>query len=60
MPYCTLCQKEVNQLHYDIEQWILDTIRENHPHWVAEDGSCEPCVQYYGGLNGSKTGPPEN
>ena len=60
MPYCELCQKEVDQLHYDIEQWISDTIRREHPHWVAEDGSCEPCIKYYGGLSEIKTGPSED
>lgn len=50
MPYCTLCDKEVDQLHYQMEQWLIDTIRREHPGWVAEDGSCEPCIRYYDSL----------
>jgi len=58
MPYCTLCQKEVDQLHYEIEQYILDTIRKEHPNWIADNGSCEPCMRYYDGLNDFKIIPP--
>jgi len=55
MPYCSLCKKQVNQLHYDIEKWILDTIIREHPDWVDKDGSCQRCINYYESLDKIKT-----
>lgn len=59
MPYCTLCQKQVDQLHYQMEQWLLDTIRREHPQWVAEDGSCQPCLRYYDNLKDIRIDTPD-
>lgn len=29
------------------EKHIIDRIKEAHPEWVAQDGVCKPCAQYY-------------
>ncbi len=57
MPYCALCEKQVDQLHYDIEQWILNTIVKNNPKWVEKDGSCMDCIAYYRSLDNIQTDP---
>ncbi|MFZ5801306.1 MAG: hypothetical protein ACOY3D_08060 [Candidatus Omnitrophota bacterium] len=48
---CPLCKKEVNdkllQTCVDAEKWVVEQIREHHPDWVAKDGSCPQCLEYY-------------
>jgi len=51
-PTCPLCGKSTDSLHHEIEQQLLATIRQHNPHWVAEDGSCLPCLEHYGKLSG--------
>jgi len=31
----------------EIERYILNAIRRNHPEWVASDGTCRKCWEYY-------------
>ena len=34
----------------EIKDFLTDMIRADHPQWVADDGSCAPCDEYYEGL----------
>ncbi len=29
------------------EDHIITEIKKSNPHWVAENGACAPCVEYY-------------
>lgn len=29
------------------EQYMLEVIKNEHPEWVEEDGSCRRCEEYY-------------
>ena len=29
------------------ENYVINLIRNEHPEWVAEDGSCSRCEEYY-------------
>ena len=31
------------------DQHVIDQIKKEHPEWVAEDGVCKPCSEYYRG-----------
>ena len=46
------------------QQHVIDQIKKSHPEWVAPDGACRPCVEYYekamhGELGKSNIGPKE-
>lgn len=28
-------------------QHVIDKIKQSHPEWIAENGACKPCVDYY-------------
>ena len=30
-----------------LKRHTIEWIKRNHPEWVAEDGSCEPCLRHY-------------
>ncbi len=54
---CPLCHRTMERnlvlflRHTD--QHVIDQIKKEHPEWVAEDGVCKPCSEYYQGqLNG--------
>lgn len=51
MQTCSLCGKQADIVHIEIEQYILDVIKEAHPGWVKEDGSCAACIDYYNNLD---------
>ena len=48
---CPLCEKTMERnlvLYLDHTQaHIMDRIKEEHPEWVAADGVCAPCREYY-------------
>ena len=48
---CPLCGKQMDRdliLFLDhTNQHVIDRIRRSHPEWIAENGACEPCVEYY-------------
>ena len=48
---CPLCKQQVARdlvLFLDhTNQHIIERIQEAHPEWVAKDGGCQPCVEYY-------------
>lgn len=51
---CPLCKKETDdkliQTCVDAERWVIDQIRKHHPGWIAGDGSCAKCMEYYSKL----------
>ncbi|MGI9534247.1 MAG: hypothetical protein ACR2NW_04805 [Thermodesulfobacteriota bacterium] len=51
MEKCTLCENEVDSITHIAEQWLIDTIRDKNPDWVAEDGACQKCIDYYKSLD---------
>jgi protein-disulfide isomerase len=55
---CPLCKKEVDekliQTCADAEKWVVGQIKKNHKDWVAADGSCPQCLDYYRKLGESK------
>lgn len=59
-PYyqCPLCSRKMERnliLFLDhTHQHVIDRIKDAHPEWVASDGICKPCEDYYRGqLDGS-------
>jgi len=32
------------------EQYVLDTIRYEHPDWIDQNGECQKCYAYYESL----------
>jgi len=48
---CPLCENVVEEkdftYHHQIEEVLIDLIKKNHPQWVAYDGACPKCVEYY-------------
>ena len=46
-PHSQVVDKEVTSLHREAERFVLDFIRQTHPEWVREDGSCPKCLAYY-------------
>ncbi len=48
---CPLCGKKTSRdlavyLEHTQEH-VIDVIKKKHPEWVAKDGTCRPCVEYY-------------
>jgi hypothetical protein len=48
---CPLCGREMSRnlaVYLDhTQQHVIDQIKKEHPEWVAEDGACKPCAEYY-------------
>ena len=48
---CPLCGRQLERellLFLDhTNQHIIDRIKESHPEWIAENGVCPPCLDYY-------------
>lgn len=44
---CSLCEKNTDSLSHIAEQWLIDKIRADHPDWIANDGACPKCIEYY-------------
>ena len=48
---CPLCGRQMERdLVLFLEHTnshVIDKIKKSHPDWVAEDGACKPCVEYY-------------
>ena len=48
---CPLCNDAVDKLlyrfHIDSERKVFESIREQHPDWVENDGVCGRCVDYF-------------
>ena len=53
---CPLCGERVPRSHLaqhlerdaeELRRHTLRMIRRSHPDWVAENGSCKKCVEYY-------------
>lgn len=51
MDKCNLCGNETDSLTHQIEQTVIKMIKNANPEWVAEDGSCQPCIEHYQGLD---------
>lgn len=51
---CPVCKKEVEQdmikTCEDAKEWVIKTIKRDHPEWVSSDGSCHKCMAYYNSL----------
>lgn len=66
-PYqCPLCGRRIRRdlvLYLDhTQEHVMEQIKKEHPEWVAKDGVCRPCAQYYrmqmkGELGESNLGP---
>jgi len=51
MEKCALCNNEVESITHIAEQWLIETIREENPDWISDDGACEKCIDYYKSLD---------
>ena len=51
METCKLCENEVESIAYVAEKWLIEIIKEKNPQWVAPDGACQKCIDYYKGLD---------
>lgn len=56
---CPLCEREVpagelrRHMEAELEEirrYTIEIIRRMHPEWVARDGSCRECWEYYRSL----------
>ena len=47
MAICSLCGKERETGHHEVEHYVLELIRNDHPDWIEKDGSCQNCIDYY-------------
>lgn len=47
MPLCTLCNNTVDSLEHEIEQLLIEMIKEKNAEWVEADGACTKCIDYY-------------
>lgn len=46
----TIKKQHINQNEV-IKKFLLDTIRNEHPDWVEENGKCAKCNEYYESLS---------
>lgn len=48
---CPLCgttmERDLVRYLDHTNEHVIDQIKKQHPEWVAEDGGCQSCVQYY-------------
>lgn len=48
---CSVCQAKIDgdilALKDHSEQHIVDLIKHDHPDWIANDGVCHKCYDYY-------------
>lgn len=48
---CPLCERKIEEkelvYHHDIEEMLIDVIKNNHPQWIDNQGACPRCVEYY-------------
>ncbi|MBI3313520.1 MAG: hypothetical protein HYZ83_04745 [Candidatus Omnitrophica bacterium] len=48
---CPMCnrtmERDIILFLNHTDEHVIDRIKQANPKWVAEDGICEPCVQYY-------------
>lgn len=48
---CPLCNKQMDRdliLFLDhTNQHVIDRIKQANPHWIEENGVCQPCMEYY-------------
>ena len=51
MKYCKACNKEVEQVLYDLDAEIIKAIVQENPGWVEADGVCTKCLDYYRSLD---------
>lgn len=51
MAICALCGEDVESVSHAAEKWLIEAIKEDHPDWVEDDGSCRKCIEYYKSLD---------
>lgn len=55
---CPICKKlveeEVFKTCRDANEWAMKIIKREHPNWIASDGSCYKCWEYYNKLGRQK------
>ncbi len=48
---CPICNKPVDESIIktceDAQEWVMKMIKRDHPGWIATDGSCPQCLDYY-------------
>ncbi len=47
MKTCKLCGTESQRLNQELEDIVINMIKKEHPEWVASDGACQRCFEYY-------------
>ena len=51
---CPICKKETAEGIVDVCQiayeYIIHSIKEEHPEWIQENGACPKCIEYYKNL----------
>ncbi len=47
MKACKLCGTEAQRLNQELEDIVINMIKQEHPEWVESDGACQRCLEYY-------------
>jgi hypothetical protein len=49
--FCPVCKKEQEEGLVDLcttaYDYIVETLKREHPDWQEKDGACPKCVEYY-------------
>ena len=57
---CPLCSRKMNRnlaVYLDhTQKHVIEQIKKEHPEWVAQDGACKPCAEYYENQISGKSG----
>ncbi len=51
MDVCKLCGEPADSLLHEIEELVMEMIKESNPDWLREDGSCQKCIDHYQDLD---------
>ncbi|MGA2774994.1 MAG: hypothetical protein ABSE81_02900 [Candidatus Omnitrophota bacterium] len=52
--FCPVCKEEQDEslvnLCTSAHEYIIETLKKEHPDWQEKDGACPKCVEYYKNL----------
>ena len=46
-----LDNKDTNNINHELKQLVMSMIKQENPDWIAPNGTCAKCVEYYDNLD---------
>lgn len=48
---CQVCDRDIDEsaalVHIKTEEYLIELIKKDHPHWAKDKKTCKECLDYY-------------